>query len=98
MEGTLNNVAEKVGDLRVTVDRHNIEINDLKLGHQQLVSDAAARELQVVATAKALADADEARRVAADSRWSPAMRFTAIFAGLATVISGLATAYIATHG
>nr|QOL00379.1 hypothetical protein [uncultured organism] len=98
MEGKLDLVASQLSDVRVVVARHDTDINHLKAMTQQLGSDAINRELTVAATAKALASSEESRRVAADRRWTPAMRLGAIVSLLATALSALATAYIAAHG
>lgn len=98
IEGKLDLMSSQLSDVRIVVARHDTDINHLKATTQQLGSDAVNREITVTATAKALAAAEDARRVAAESRWSPAMRIGAILSVIATGLSAVATAYIATHG
>jgi hypothetical protein len=105
MEGVLNAVAEKVGDLRGHVDRHEVEISALQLTTQQLASDARAKDLTVLATAKALADAKTASDAAAraesdkaDAAWSPTMRVLSVIGGFAALAGVVLAAYLAGTG
>jgi TolA-binding protein len=104
MEGILNNVNEKVGDLKGRVDRHEQDINMLKADTQQLRSDAVAKDLTVIATAKALSEAKEAADAAgraevaqSERRWSPFARTMTVVATGAAFCAALATLYITFH-
>jgi len=101
MEGKLDNVMEKVGDLRAEVTLHRVEISKLQSTTQQLESDMKGAEEARTLAAAAVKAADEARVAAAKAqvdnstqRWSPAMRLYATLgalAALATVIYYLIT-------
>lgn len=71
----------------------NLAIQTLAI--QSLVDQAKASEATVLATAKALKEADEARRNKSDSSWTPVQRLIAVVGGLAVVIG--ATLGIATY-
>jgi hypothetical protein len=64
------------------------ELHGLKLAMQRLADQAVARDATVITTAAALKDADEARRRAADQRWSPWQKAFAVIATLG-VVAGL---------
>ena len=98
MEGKLDNVIDKVSDLRVEMVQHRSDINGLKATTQQLASDARGAEETRLATALAVKTADEARVAAAkaqvdssDRKWSPPLRlaviFGSIFTGLMVVVA-----------
>jgi chromosome segregation ATPase len=102
MEGVLNNVAEKVSEIRSRLDRHEKDISDLKLTTQQLASDAIAKDLTVIATAKALSEAKEAADAAAqsevqrsNSRWTPLERLSTGLGAVAAIIIASVTTYLA---
>jgi hypothetical protein len=97
MEGVLNSVSEKVGDLRGRVDRHETDISELKRTTQQLSSDAIAKDLTVIATAKALSEAKEAADAAsraevakADRTWTPMTRLFAATTAVAAILAAYA--------
>ena len=99
MEGKLDGVAEKVGDLRLEVTMHRGQIGRLQSEMQQVKSDAGAAAAALrdadrgrEALAKALKDADEKRVADAKAivdqsaqKWaaSPAMRLYATLGGIA---------------
>jgi hypothetical protein len=58
-------------------------LSDLNLGIQRLVDSAAADRATVLTTAKALKDADDARRDKGEQRWSPVQKLIAVTSGLA---------------
>jgi len=108
MEGKLDGVAEKVGDLRVEVTQHRGEIRQLQSTTQQLESDMKGAEEARGLAALAVKNADEARVAAAKAqvdnttnKWSPALRmsviFGTVFAGLAVLVSFGLLAYYITH-
>ena len=108
MEGKLDGVAEKVGDLRVEVTQHRGEIRQLQSTTQQLESDMKGAEEARGLAALAVKNADEARVAAAKAqvdnttnKWSPALRmsviFGTVFAGLAVLVSFGLLAYYVTH-
>lgn len=84
IEGIITLMDWKLTDVLRRVDRHDIEINELKSTTQHLqegvVSDKATR----IALANALKEADENRRIQAEHVWTP---FTKMFATLAAVAS-----------
>jgi hypothetical protein len=72
---------------------------------QQLASDARAKDLTVLATAKALADAKTASDAAAraesdkaDAAWSPTMRVLSVIGGFAALAGVVLAAYLAGTG
>ena len=60
-------------------------IHDLTLAVQRLGDQAEANAKTVITTAKALKDAEDARRSKSDQTWTPWQRLLAILAGLGTV-------------
>jgi len=101
MEGKLDNVVEKVGDLRAEVTLHRGEIRSLQSTTQQIESDMKGAEEARKLAAAAVKAADEARVAAAKAqvdnstqRWTPAMRLYATLGALASVA---ATLYYITH-
>jgi hypothetical protein len=72
INGSMNEVAEALQSLTLAVQR---------LGDQ-----AVARDATVVTTAKALKEAEEARRDKTEQSWTPLTRTIALMAGVATVV------------
>ena len=104
MEGKLDNVVEKVSDLRAEVTLHRIEIGKLQSTTQQLESDMKGAEEARTLAAAAVKAADEARVAAAKAqvdnstqRWTPAMRFYATLGALAAVASVVYYLWIVSH-
>jgi len=104
MEGKLDGVAEKVGDLRLEVTQHRGEIRALQSTTQQLESDMKGAEEARTLAAAAVKAADEARVAAAKAQvdnstqqWSPVMR---LYATLGALAAGATTVYYVTrpHG
>ena len=102
MEGKLDNVVDKVSDLRVEVTQHRDAINRLESKTQQLSSDAKGAEETRLATALAVKTADEARVAAAkaqvdssDRKWSPALRISVIFGSIFTGLMMVVALYVA---
>lgn len=58
-----------------------VNLADLNLGIQRLIDSAAADRATVLTTAKALKDADDARRDKGEARWSPVQRLIALISG-----------------
>jgi hypothetical protein len=67
------------------------ELHGLRLAVQRLGDQAAARDATAATTAAALKDADDARRDAAERRWSPVAKVFAVLGALAAVaaVAGL---------
>lgn len=66
-----------------------LEMHALTLAVQRLGDQAVSRDATVITTAKALKDAEDARRDNAERAWSPVSRLLAVvggFAALATVV------------
>ena len=89
-------------------DRHfakiNGSINDLAremhavaLGMQRLADSAAADRDTVITTAKALKEAEEARRDKTEQSWSPLARLLAVLVAVATVAGTAAALYAASR-
>ena len=101
MEGKLDGVAEKVGDLRVEVTQHRGEIRALQSTTQQLESDMKGAEEARGLAALAVKNADEARVAAAKAQvdntaqqWTPYAKMYATFGALAAIAG---TVYYVTH-
>jgi len=63
------------------------EMHELTLAVQRLADQAEANAATVIATAKALKDADEARRAQVERTWSPVQKLLAVIAGLAALLA-----------
>lgn len=87
MEGVLNLVAFQVTGLVTRVDKHEIDINELKSGHQRLESEAEARDLTVEAKARALREAKESEEAASRRTWTPFERMLTVIAVAASLFS-----------
>jgi septal ring factor EnvC (AmiA/AmiB activator) len=92
MEGKLDNVMEKVGDLRTEVTQHRLEISQLQSTTQQIESNMKSAETARIAAAVAVKADNEARVAAAKAQvdnstqqWTPVQRLLAVFAGLAAI-------------
>ena len=104
MEGKLDNVVEKVGDLRVEVTAHRGEIRALQSVTQQLESDMKGAEEARTLAAAAVKAADEARVATAKAvvdnstqRWTPFQRTFAVVVAAAALVSILFYFYTMTH-
>ena len=89
MEGTLNLVADRVSGLSGRVDKHEVDIAELKSHTQALAGDAKAEAVKAIALAAALKEADEARRQKSEQTWSPfakSMAALAAFVGLVSLM------------
>lgn len=102
MEGKLDNVVEKVGDLRSEVGQHRLQIGSLQSKTQQLESDMQGAEEARTLAAAAVKAADEARVAAAKAqvdnstqRWSPAVRVSVVFGTVFAGITVLVSIYVA---
>lgn len=82
MEGVLNNIKEHVTDHGVRLDRAEQNINSLNLVTQRLGDDAQASRETALSLAKALRDADEARRDKSTDAWSPFQRAVVVLSAL----------------
>jgi peptidoglycan hydrolase CwlO-like protein len=101
MEGKLDNVIERVSDLRAEVTHHEGLLVGLRSDMQQVQSDITSADEARTLAAAAVKAADEARVAAAKAqvdnstqRWTPAMRLYASLGGIASVA---ATIYYITH-
>jgi hypothetical protein len=72
-------------DLNGNVRELRDEVHALNLGIQRLIDSAAADRATVLATAKALRDADDARRDQSETRWAPKGRVVAVVVAAAAV-------------
>jgi septal ring factor EnvC (AmiA/AmiB activator) len=104
MEGKLDNVMEKVGDLRAEVTQHRGEIRALQSVTQQLESDMKSAEEARMSAATAVKDADAARVAQAKAlvdnstqKWTPFQRLLFAAGSVATVIGALYYVYLMTH-
>jgi len=99
VEGKLDRIGDKVGDLRTSADRHRIEIDLLKSLTQTLQEGAAASKETAVALALALKDAKETQEATAraeitkstqvaaesDRSWIPYARMLAVVLALVAI-------------
>ena len=109
MEGKIDNVVEKVSDLRAEVTLHRGQITGIQSELQQVKSDQAAaakdlkaadraREDTAAALEKQTADQVAKAKAAVDNstqRWSPALRFAVIFGTVFTGVGVLVAAFVA---
>ena len=100
MEGKLDNVVEKVSDLRAEVTLHRIEIGKLQSTTQKLESDMKGAEEARTLAAAAVKDADAARVAQAKAlvdnstqRWTPWERFGGAIGTLAVIAGTLFAFY-----
>jgi hypothetical protein len=70
------------------------EMHGLTLAVQRLGDQAVSRDATVLTTAKALKEAEEARRDKTEQAWSPVAKVFAVIAAAATVIGLLTTLYL----
>lgn len=70
---------------------------ELNLGIQRLIDSSAADRATVLTTAKALKDAEEARRDKGEQSWSPVQRLIAITVALAAIAGVIITLIQAFH-
>jgi hypothetical protein len=101
MEGKLDNVIERVSDLRLEVTAHRVLISSLQSTTQQLASDARGAEEARTLAAAAVKSADEARVAAAKAQvdqstqsWTP---LTRLYTTIGAIAAMAATIYYITH-
>jgi len=90
--GQLTALSARVGEMSATLSRLADAQASLVLQLQRLEDAAAADRETVLATARALKDADETRQAASERRWSPLARLGAAvgaLAALAGIIFGI---------
>ena len=104
MEGKLDNVMEKVGDLRTEVTQHRVDIASLKSTTQQLQSDMKGAEEARALAATAVKDADAVRVAQAKAlvdnstqKWTPFQRLLFAAGSIAAVVGALYYVYLMTH-
>jgi hypothetical protein len=104
MEGTLNNVNDRLGGVIARVDRHETLLGTLQLSVQRLDLNATSSAATVIATASALKDAKEAQEATSraeaaktEQAWSPITRLFAILTAIGGLASVALTIYVATH-
>jgi hypothetical protein len=90
MEGILNLIAFRTDQVVARVDRLESVSDGLTLKTQRLADDALASRETALSLAKALKEADEARRDKSEQTWSPITRVFAVIAAIATVASVVA--------
>ena len=96
MEGTVNGIDYKVGDLLHRMVKVEDRTSILESATQTLRENARAKEATVAATALALREADETRRVKGDRAWSPFAKIitvTMAFTAISTVAILLSRTY-----
>ena len=76
---------EHLAKINGSIDRFTAEMHALVMAVQRLSDQAVARDATVVTTAKALKDADQARRDTEDRHWSPMAKVITVVAALAAV-------------
>ena len=76
---------EHLAAINGSLERVADELHGLKLAVQRLADQAVARDATVVTTAKALKDAEDARRNTAEQRWSPVAKVFAALGALAAI-------------
>lgn len=76
MEGKLDNLHDRISDIRPRVDRHDKEIGDLRLKVQALKQGATASAHTAEALAKALREAKEATEATARAEITKLARST----------------------
>lgn len=100
IEGKLDNVVERVSDLRIESRQHGLDIGQLKSTTQQLQSDMKGADEARTLAAAAVKAADEARVAAAKAqvdnttnKMAPGLRaaiiFGTVFAGLVVLIAAV---------
>ena len=82
---------------RIAAEMHGqaTELHGLALLLQELGQDAKASAATVIATAKALKEAEEARRTNAEQSWSPVAKLIAVLATVATLVGTVVGLYLA---
>jgi hypothetical protein len=80
-----------------SIEGFRTEMHQLVVSIQRYSDAADARDVTAVATAKALAEADAARRQAAESRWSGFQRLFAAIAACAALITIAGVVYTIAH-
>lgn len=85
--GAINGSIDKLGD----------EVHALIVTLQRFSDAADARDAVTIATAKALAESELARRGVAERKWSKYQKIFAVFAALATVITVATALYAVIH-
>lgn len=93
MEGVLNLVAFQVTDHGRRLDRAEGNIDSLNLVTQRLGDDAQASRATALSLAKALKEADEARRDKSAEQWSPFQR-VAVAISAATALAAIVLAFL----
>jgi peptidoglycan hydrolase CwlO-like protein len=98
MEGKLDNLREKVMELVPRVSRledRTKALEDVTLG---LSKDAAAEAKEKVALAKALKEAEEARRAQSEQSWTPVQRFFAVVGAVGVIVALIIQFYSTVKG
>lgn len=86
MEGVLNGIDYKVGDLMRRVERAEGDIDDLQSLTQSLSEGVVSHREAAHAMAAALREAEDARRVQEAKAWTPFARTFALTAALASIV------------
>lgn len=73
-----------------SIDTNTAVLNNLLLAVQQLRDQAESRDATILATAKALKEASEARRETTERTWSPWQKVIAVVGGLAALAGVIA--------
>lgn len=97
------NTSARVEKLETYRERDAQAIGELRLGHQQLASDAISRDATVATTAKALRDAKETQEATdraavarTESKWSPITKVFAVILAMSTIIITILSVVAAT--
>lgn len=87
INGSVLRTAQELTALRAVIQQG---LSGLRLDIQGLTDQAKASDATVIATAKALKDAEEARRNVAETRWSPFAKLIAAVAGMGSLAALIA--------
>ena len=85
VEGSINLILFQMDQLTETVKQHTAEISALQMFTQRLADEATASHETALSLAKALKDADEARRSQSEQTWTPFQRIITVMVALAAV-------------
>jgi hypothetical protein len=90
VDATLSEHGTHLAKINGSIDRFADEVVKLTLEIQRLADSAEADRKTVLTTAKALKDADDARRDKGQQHWTPVQRLLAVLAGLGGLIAVIA--------
>jgi hypothetical protein len=97
MEGTVNGIDYKVGDLIHRMVKVEDRTSALESATQTLREDARAKEAKDVALALALREADETRRNKDHQEWSPFAKTVTVIVALTSILTVAILIYARIH-